>query len=517
MNMVRNIIIKMKHSKRVILFIAFFFAIFFSFVVFMNNIFVSDYFPGYIERNIPPKIDMVSIISGGRFCNLAICLVYKVLLKFGVSHFRNQFVLQILGIIFYSFSATRIYLMIENKVSLLVKRNQILLFISVLIAFVNPFMIETYMYGSFDFALGIYLGIIGANFWVDKRYCLAALFAFLATTTYQTNIIILLIVIWTVVCCEEIALTKSFVNLVKQITIPGVFCGLMAGICFAFQKIGWKIVGLIGLRKADETMIKDLALGESFSQRARECIKAYLGVIWQSYGMLPKGLIVAILAFSIIAICCVCVRKKTYANMIVLILIVAISVFATFSVGLVLGVYYPQRMMLDLFFVVSMAMCLIVISVEKYLTKDRGLICLAGFIIFGLVYAYTQVCITDAYSAQALDKYEAKRIQKVIDIYEMTTGYEVKEIVYPGAEVSCKYMNYDELLLSYCWWSPYRRIVTDFWGRENYVNLFNNNNYAMREMTEEEVEAYSKGLTGLDMVWPDQFHFEGQTLYWTPF
>ena len=159
--------IKKEINCRIGIFLCFFTVIFLSFSIFMNDIMTSDYIPGYKSIGELEPLTIRNIISGARYVGALIHYIYRFLYTLNVSHYNNSWVLQIIGMFFYALSSTIIYSLFESYID---KSDKVFLYVyklAILIMFVNPFMIETYIYGALDFGLGIFFAVIGAflDFW----------------------------------------------------------------------------------------------------------------------------------------------------------------------------------------------------------------------------------------------------------------------------------------------------------------------------------------------------------------
>lgn len=516
---------RIKANKRNILLCALFFAcIFMAYNVFMKEIMTSDYMPGYINRGKPGTLGLTGVLVYGRFITIITHYVYKCLWYLGVSHYSNIFVLQIFGMLFYAISATVIYSVFEQFILTDKYVVRILLFFSVLISFVNPFMIETYMYGALDWGLGILLSVIGFYFWTKKKYLPSVIFCFLGITAYETNTFILFILISFFVYFNQIVRSGSTKEFFKKYLLGGVFCVGIAAFDLGIQRIGIRIVNIIN-NSTDSTKkltaVKQIEISGAADTLLGRIILD-LKVVFASYGMLPMGFTV-ICGLVIFAFVIYAWRKTKRVDIpIIFILEVPICIAASFSLSL-LGMYYAQRMLLSLFFLMSMlCLTILVLFCHIYGTSDDGQLFfrISGIVIAGIflvVYCYTETCITDAYISQALDKYEAKMIEREIEKYEKKTGREITTIAscggygsdLGGTNFSSEYLNH------YRHTVPYLRITFYDWSQGQYINYVNDKNYETRLMTDDEIDKYFGRDDTVGYFDPEeQLIFEDNTLFW---
>ena len=516
---------RIKANKRNILLCTLFFVcIFMAYNVFMKEIMTGDYMPGYINRGKPGTIGLTGVLVYGRFITIITHYVYKCLWYLGVSHYSNAFVLQIIGMLFYAISAAVIYLVFERLVLTDRYVVRIFLFLSVLISFVNPFMIETYMYGALDWGLGILLSVTGFSLWTKKKYLPSVIFCFLGITAYETNTFIIFILISFFIYFEQIHNVQTLRKFAKRYILGGIFCVSIAAFDLFIQRLGIRIVNAINSSSDNTKQLTAIKQIDTSSGIDKFFDMAVLDmkVVFTSYGMLPMGF--TVISGLIIFAFVIYVWRKTKRIDILMIFIIEVPVCiaAAFSLGL-LGMYYAQRMLLSLFFLMSM-LCLtpLVLYFHLYGENDGGRnylrtygAAIAG--IFLVIYCCTETCITDAYIAQAVDRYEAKMIEREIEKYEKKSGKTITTIAscggyesdIGGTNFSSEYLNHYRHTI------PYTRITFYDWSQGQYINYVNDKNYEARLMTDDEIDRYFGWDETVGYFDPEeQLIFEDSTLFW---
>lgn len=157
----------------------------------MNFQITSDHVYAAVIDEFSQFPSMINQLAAGRYTGYFIAWILKVFQLVGVDKVHHQFVLQIAGILVYAIAASILYKIYAEKMQL--EKYSIFLNALILIAFVNPFIVETYVYICLDWAIGILLAVLGAKYLLKQRYGLGFLFSFLAVSTYQTNILMVLI------------------------------------------------------------------------------------------------------------------------------------------------------------------------------------------------------------------------------------------------------------------------------------------------------------------------------------
>ena len=505
-----------RNKDFLIAFVVFFCAILTSYADFLYDIANSDHMPGYASANQPMVLNWRDIIAGGRYVSVIIDYIYKLLRYFGVTHYANTYVIQILGMLFFAAAATLIYSIFLDYINIKNRCNHFVYGLSILIAFINPFMIETYKFHSFDFAFGVFFAVTAVFLWSKRKLFLSVLFTVMAFSAYETNIFIILIMMLFLVLIQSIEKDVSFKEFLRLQFKSVVICIGMAGLIFAFQRMAISLINSISNKKSISAVKKvDVSFG---IDRIWSSVKTALRIVFTCWGMLPKGVLPIFGVIVITIICIVAKRdKKTIFEFVFVTILCGVSTFSL----LLLGAVYFQRMLLSLFFIVALVCTFLLfildyyhISESKYKTIVDGIV----VFMFMIIFINTQICITDAYTAQAIDIYEAKFIEREIEGYEQESGNIITTIASCGgagynSKLGGTYY-YPGLLKHYSFPIPYQRIPYYQWSQGEYINYVNNTDYKCRMMTDEEIDSMFNGETEGYFNPETQLKFKGDTLYW---
>ena len=284
-------------------------------------------------------------------------------------------------------------------------------------------------------------------------------------------------------------------------------CILSAGISIIIQKILLKYV------YKDINIIKNVSISSSIGTRFWDMF-LYVKSVWiECYSMLPKYFLV-ILLLLILTVTLVCLIKDRNFNVIPsIILYMGMCIIAPFSFGLVQdSFWYAQRTLLSMFVGISVLGLMGLFCVSNNLTVKKLLVVGVGIVAVVDVY-FTNACIIDSFTNQAMDRAEMQSIQCEIEKYEMKTGNKIDTIVSRiGPEVNWVHNN---MILPYTSITYNIRIVVDFWAQGNYLNYVNGTEYSYRGMTDEEFETYFPDYYDWSSYVPeDQLQFDENTLYW---
>lgn len=489
------------HRSRLVKWMVYTGILFLAYMMFMHFYITSDYIPIASLGGVVPVPDIYVAVSGGRFLSYIMMWFFYLLSKLHISYYQNVFVIQILGILLYAWTGTMMHEMLSGYFG---KRGQrILLDGCILLCFLNPFMVETYVYGSFEWAVGIWLAVFAVEKLTKKKYVLGLFLALCATSVYQTNIFIVLILWMLAVFLENHE--RDAKRMTKQIIIVVLTTAAVAVCSILLQK-------LVVLSGNTSSPGKEAVLSGNFVEKVMSVLCSAIGALWNMHGMLPKrSLFVFGAVLYCVAMYILIVKKKAVAYAVIWTVMQVILFLAPFSYGLVLtSRAFPARSILSLFFSVSAFTVSTLYIVREYVKITRFL---GGFCaVFAVVVVfYTETCILDCYIRQALDFNEAMCIQAEIEEYEELTGIEVQTVC---AGKSPKPIYYSSMLhLSYDITYNYR-IMHDFWAQTRFLNYVAQEDYAVCWMEEEEYEKYF-GTQSWEVFNPsEQLYFEGDTLYW---
>lgn len=475
--------------------------LFSSYMMFMHFYITSDYIPTASLGGVVPIPNFDMAISGGRFCAYAFLWFNYLLSKIHISYYENVYVIQIMGMMLYAWVGTRMYVLLSKNFA--DKRQRFVLNGAILLCFINPFMVETYVYGCFEWAVGIWLAVLAVDKLTHKKYVVGWFLALCATSVYQTNVFIVLILWLLLIFIEnyEIDLKKT----IKFFILAGLISASVAICSIALQK-------LVVLSGNTLSPGKEAVLSEGFIERVTSTLYAAIGVLWRMHGMLPRRLL---FIFGIVlygaAMYVLLAKKKKLCAAIVWTIMLVVVFFVPFSYGVVMtSRAFPARTILAIFFSISVLIISALHIVKDYL-KPGKIISVASCCFAVVVIFYTETCILDCYIRQALDFNEAMCIQDEIREYEETTGIEIKTV---SAGKSPNPIYYSQNLhLPYDTTYNYR-IMHDFWAQTRFLNYVNHENYEVKWMDEEEYKKYFGTQSWTVFNPSEQLHFEGNTLYW---
>ena len=441
---------------------------------------------------------LLSYFSGGRYGNIFFGIFYFILGKFHISHYENIYAIQILGILFFAGCCVILHNLFSEFFS--DRKHIILLDAIILICFVNPFMVETYLYGSFDWAFGIWFAVLAAKYLFQKRYLLGFIMAFLTVSIYQTNIFIVMIVTLFACFLKNIYLEK------KKFYIEGGISCFLCGVAAILNILIFKLFSVVG-NAVNPAKTPEVA------QNYFTLVLDILSQLKTTYVFMFSTYPLRFIPYFVASLCAgtvfFLIWKKKYYQMFVWVCVTGTLFFLPFGYMLAANsVWCTQRTLLPVFFAMS---CFLMgtfffVKENRYLYQTFVAACI---FFFGVTFYYTETLITDCFIGQALDYSEVICIEDEIREYEETTGIEVDTLSWKKSEG----MEYVHPLLrlqdgNIC----SHRIICD--AGDYLFAYVSQKDYNLLWMTDEEYEKYFEKKDWKVFNPSEQLHFEGNICYW---
>lgn len=444
--------------------------------------------------------NILDAFSGGRFSTIPISICYAVLGKLHVSHYENIYVLQILGILLFAISCVILHKLFSGFFE---EKKQIWLMDSaILLCFINPFMVETFLYGSFDWAFGILMAVVAAKWLFQKRYIGAFLMGFFALSFYQTNILIAVIIAFLACFLRNIGPEKKKWELYAESLRIVLLCGGAALLNIVLFNLFVLTGNMVNGAKTAKVSYNYFDLVLNILDQAKS---TYVGM----FGTYPLRFFPIFIMLACAGTVVFLVWRKNFYQAVIWPLSVGILFLFPFAYMLAQNsTWCAQRTLLSVFFAAGMFFLGTLFFIRTH--PDWCRIFTAAFILFGgVTWYYTQTLITDCYTGQALDYSEVICIEAEIQTYEERTGITVDTISWkksPGPEyVHPLLMLQDGNICSH-------RIIYD--AGDYLLDLVSEKDYTLLWMTEEEYQRYF-GDKEWEVFNPqEQLYFEGNVLYW---
>lgn len=443
--------------------------------------------------------EIEAAFSGGRYGNIILSFCHFVLGKMHVSHYENIYVIQIMGIFLYAVSCVILYDLFSGFFEDASQKK--LLYGIILLCFINPFMVETYLYGSFDWAFGILLAVIAAKWLSGRKYIKGFLMAFLAASVYQTNIFMVLIVALMVCFMQNVYSER------KRLLLNSLYICFLTGGAAILNILIMKLFSAAG-NAVNEAKVTQISA--DYKQLIIDILKQMKSVYVGMIGTYPVRFFAVFVIVLCLAVILFLFLKKEYWQMFLWPFMAGILFASPFAYMLAANsTWYAQRTLLAVFFAAAMFLTGTMFLVKK--TRNACKVFLAACVLFGIVTLYaTETMIVDCYVGQALDYSEMICIEDEIREYEETTGKVVDTISW----IKSAEMEYEHQLLTFHYGNLCsHRIICD--AGDRLLGYVSQKGYTLLWMTTEEYEKYFDTDTDWKVFNPsEQLHFEDNILYW---
>lgn len=474
----------------------------FLFMLFVHAVLLNDiYTPDSIS--ISDGYHAIEYCYTGRYF---LALIYGILQVLGIDCQRHQFAIQLMRLVVYAFGAVFLTKLFSRYDRSTFPYKIIWLNSIVLIAFVNVFFVETFMFVSPDWAIGLLLVLGAVTAFIKARYLISFLLLFCSITTYQSWVFV-----YVILGMCYILLKDEFVINIKQLKSYVILGALGIGSA-ALDLISLKILVRIGIfpYEAKKTVIPNILV------RTKEILILCKNIFKDGVGMLPKYLLFVYVAFALIVIVCALVKKKKYLHCLWTLVVIGAMFICSFCISyLQANMYLPARIIYPFFFAVSCVGIIAYLLEEKKKVKMAVGLVGAVFLIIS-AYQVQKVCL-DRYSSNALDFEYARVIETKIENYEQNTGMEVNEIRYYPLKNYIGHYYRETLLLPNYNVNMNTRIFFEEWAAISLLNFVNGTDYEGEQMGMEEYTEIFGDKTWDKINLDEQILFKDNVMYWAIF
>lgn len=487
----------MKYYKKGKVFVIATIVIFLSYVLFMNNVYTSDHID--LFQNPIQIGSLKDYFSTGRLMSLFIDTFYYGLSKFSIGHLENQWIIQCLLIAFLGLNVTELYEIFQTEKE--GEKIDYILILMLLIGFINPFFVESFVYKGAEWGLAIWITILATKAFMQKKIIKTFLLLFVAVSIYQSYVALFMIFYTTVMIIKYMGkVDKNVVyDYLKMIGIS-----LIVAIT---NIVMMKLALMFGLASGE---MKSVRISEDFFGKILEMLESMFNVLINAFAVLPKASILII--FVSIVIClvtCAIIEKKEMKKCLILVIGMLMICLYPFALTFVMRhIYLPPRVIWPIF--ASMSMCFVILYRYTNYEKIVGIFVSAVFL---LLFSSTQTCIMDQYISNSLDKYYMEVVYGEILEYEDETGNEITD-VYVIHSVDQKYYHYSEMHYKYMAPMYSHKMQFDTWADVELLNFVSGRNFKDHYVDNDRQEEFFDNIAGFAFNASKQLKFDGNSLYW---
>ena len=500
-------------------FIYSFVLLFLFYSICLNHSFTSDQVGAWNYAH--GKVSLTGIAStlvGGRFMSAILSVVGWLFSKIGVTVYQNQYVFKLIII---AVAAYAVYKMYELFSPFLNSKIKSVVMLSILaVSFANPYYVETFVYTGFEWSVGLLLAVWSVYLFKDKKYVRSALVVFLAITTYQSYVVIFLILTTVYIYLKNDAKSKktAWISYLRMLLIAGI--PAVADILIV--KISVAVMNFVNADKiasgsmAQTSEVKPVVMSTGIAHRIYLMCAAYFGSTCTCFGMLPFGIIFIMIALMIIISLIYMFRHgKKWNELLYYVLISAMVnaypvaiyfVMGGESLGIVCRVVWPIFMTIAMMILIT----IYIIDDDKWLNSV-----IIVFSCFMLVNIYcTQTTAMDFFISNKLDANEMNQIEAEIERYETSSGNKIEYIETAYTDNALE-NDYSQLLCQdYQTWTFHRKTTHNSWSTVELLNYVTGENYQKKDMNKTVYNKCFAGKTWNEFIPEEQLVFDGNTMYW---
>lgn len=502
-----TIINKLKCKKDdILIFIIDLFLVLFAYSAFLNFTLSSDNLSAFTEVGTK-NLGVIDYCYGGRY---TIFLFSKLLDICGFDYLNGQIYSQL----FKMFVTTLCLFGFSKGIFRGVQkcRNQnasfIVVNIMLLFSLINVFYVETFVYTTPDWGIGLLFAYLTFLMFINNRFLLSFLFALLTVSEYQVYLVIAGCAIITyILLSDNLQLNRASIKkYIKLIMVTGV-----AALTNILLPIILSTLGILSRASKEVSIGKEIDITERIAQIA-EMIKY---VFRDAKGMMPNKIIFWYIVVLIVTLIIGIIQNKKMAvNKMFCGIIIGVLLIIPFSIGFIAaGFYMPARVLFPFFFSLSMIAVIIYSCTENSLMRSITVIITTFFC--GICIWNTRLASVDHYTSNILDFQYAKEIQEKIECYERETGNIVEIIKYVEWEKRNKTWDYrDFMYLNYYDTNYNIKLVYDDWGIVSLLKFISGRQYESDLMTLDEYNTYFGSYSWNYINLEKQIKFNDNIMYW---
>lgn len=516
-----------KGNRKLKTFLLAFGVVFFSYVAFLNPTFTTDSVWDSFDTEIRPY-SFFQTLSGGRFLQFFFRYACYLFNKIHISKFENQYVFQILTMLFIAWTVAVLVDIFEELSSY---KNRVGLTFIFLISFVNPLFIETFVYVGLELAIAILMVAYATKLFAKKHYVCAGFLVLCAVGTYQSYVQLFLIYGLLVIYLQadkriNAISVKRGLGLIFTAGIPSVISVLSINV-YTILSGANNYVMTASSAEAGSTfsdVTKQVSFSDGILARIKHMIYVYEVTVGKMFGMYPTlFLFVLLIIVAVVTLYALIKKNESKAKGITYLLtFILLNIFPFALFGLSVRTSPAPRICWIIFASVS-ALTLIMVDTVSMIEKNTVLKYLqrAVVVIFTVVNLYSiTTCELDFFIGNALDKQIVYQVQAEIDRYEAESGNKITQVCTYRSDNTDFYYE-QQFLNPYFEYTYNHKTIFFDWGDVELLDKVTGNNYAdcswyntYPDDYEEVIKENFEGKDWSTFIADEQLIFRGDTLYW---
>ena len=508
----KRIEISEKKKKNLLVLGVAFVVLFLTYSVFLNHSFTSDhvntyfYYPeGY--KAIPPLNPFYYIKTTLGLTAIPMWINYFFAM-IGITKDTHQYILQLFAMLLIAYAVRLLFAFYESFFP--EKEKKVVLLVILLLAFINPYFCEVFVYVGYDKIFGIIAAIFGSILFSKKRYIWSFVCVLLAVTGYQIYYVLFLAYTgtWIFLNAKGKFQKEAVWNYIKMYLVMLVPT-LMIVFAYVLYSVG-NVGSYVG---------KAIALGSNLMERM-ECVRRrYHELMVTQQGLLPRYFL-AICFVVMVILCLLFLKEKKVKDILFTIFhAICLSLYPVTIYFVATNASFSGRIIWCVFAGLSGIglVALQKVDLKNWTGKVMGTILVLIYCIN--IYSVSST-ITNFYISNALDSQIVGQVVAQIENYERDTGISVQKIAAAANRNSkCSYPQVGFLGMDYSnedagYYNFTHKAMDDPWADAELFLYLTKRPYSIVEMDPDIWAEHFEGRIWETFNPQEQLYFEGDTVYW---
>ena len=505
----KKIVLTEKNRQNLLVFWMAFVVLFCVYSVFLNHSFTSDHLFMNLEANkTRPPLNPLYYIKTAMGLNGLPWWINYFLNKIGITKDIHQYVLQFFTMILIAYAVRLLFSFYEKFFP--EREKKVILLAILLLAFINPYFCEVFVYVGYDKMFGVIAAIFGSILFSQKRYFWSFVCVLLAVTGYQIYYVLFLVYTSTWIFLKAKGeLHRETIWCYIKMYLVMLVPTLMMVLAFTLYSFG-----RIGTYSG-----KAIALDSNFMERINCVWRRYHAMMVIQQGLLPRYFLA--ICFIIWGILCLLFLKEKKVKEILYIVIHAIclSIYPVTIYFVGTNAVFSGRVIWCVFAALS-GMGLVALQKVDLKNWTRKIMVTVLVLIYCIDIYSVSSTINNFYISNALDVQIVEQVVAQIENYEKETGMSVQKIAaasnpnskYSYPQVGFLGMDYSNADAGYSNFT--HKAMKDSWADAELFIYLTKRPYSIVNMDPEVWEEHFAGKSWETFNPQEQLYFEGDTVYW---
>lgn len=508
----KKIEISEKKKQNLLVFGVAFVVLFLTYSVFLNHSFTSDHVNIFLNnpegKKVLPPLNPFFYIKTTLGLNVIPMWLEYFFTMIGITKDTHQYILQLFAMILIAYAVRLLFSFYESFFP--EKEKKVVLLAILLLAFVNPYFCEVFVYVAYEKIIGVIVAIFASILFAKKRYFWSFVCVLLAVTVYQIYYVLFLVYASTWIFlnakgrCQKEAIL-DYIKMYLVMLVP-TFMIVWAFVLYSVGGIG----AYVG---------KAIALDSNILERIERVKNRYYALMVTQQGLLPRYFL-AICFVAMLILCFLFLKEKKVKDILFLVFhAICLSLYPVTIYFVATNASFSGRIVWCVFAALS-GIGLVALQKVDLKNWTRKVMVTVLVLIYCIDIYGVSSTINNFYISNALDTQIVQQVVAQIENYERDTGISVQKIAaasnpnskYSYPQVGFLGMDYSNADAGYNNFT--HKTMKDSWSDAELFIYLTKRPYSIVEM---DPEVWADRFAG--KIWEtfnpqEQLYFEGDTVYW---